>query len=371
MLAGRAPVAQQEPTGIVIRRTRAIRHTICRFRQVRSVLRRGDCLLMRVSGDDAPPLLEAISRDFAPAMADRRSINRTNRTVPRVCVLGAGVAGLSTAAALLDVLPGCDITLLAEQWGSDLTSAGAAGIWMPYKLSETPEDLSLRWSGATLDHLMDLVHSRSAAAAGVQPVRASCLFLAPEPDPYWSGLVTGFRRMKSRELERFSSSVDWDGVRAAATEAEASAAATAEGWTDGYAFDTVQCCAACHTEPPAKHSVLAYHHAPMHVTHHCAPMCLAYHHARFQRDTSQSSTIDHISACRHPQPCASRRCVALVPLHRGVLYCCVYHRWCARAGCTCDGSCGALRLQVQRMCTRALFFSGLHKLCVVLQLVCY
>jgi glycine/D-amino acid oxidase-like deaminating enzyme len=60
---------------------------------------------------------------------------------PKICVLGAGVVGLTTALRLLTRFPEADLTIFAEKFGGDTTTAGAAGVWQPYKLSETPEDL--------------------------------------------------------------------------------------------------------------------------------------------------------------------------------------------------------------------------------------
>jgi len=51
-------------------------------------------------------------------------------------------------------MPEAHITIYASKFGSDVTTHGAAGVWMPYKLSETPEALTDRWasssSGVTL-----------------------------------------------------------------------------------------------------------------------------------------------------------------------------------------------------------------------------
>lgn len=37
--------------------------------------------------------------------------------------------------------------MYASRFGSDVTTHGAAGVWMPYKLSETPEVLTDRCAG--------------------------------------------------------------------------------------------------------------------------------------------------------------------------------------------------------------------------------
>lgn len=55
-----------------------------------------------------------------------------------------------------------------------------------------------RWGRETFDHLVGLVHSDEAVQAGVQLCYAHCLFLAPEPDPFWASSVHGFRRMSAQ-----------------------------------------------------------------------------------------------------------------------------------------------------------------------------
>jgi D-amino-acid oxidase len=45
---------------------------------------------------------------------------------------------------LQQALPSARITIYADKFGSDLASHGAAGVWQPYKLSETPELLTHR-----------------------------------------------------------------------------------------------------------------------------------------------------------------------------------------------------------------------------------
>ena len=105
---------------------------------------------------------------------------------------------------------------------------------------------------------MSLVHSEDAVQGGVQLCYAHCLFLAPEPDPFWADSVQGFRRMSDQELQLFSRPVDWPDIQAAAAAAAAidacsstssgmgdgsidsyAAAATATSFVDGYTFNTV------------------------------------------------------------------------------------------------------------------------------------
>ena len=62
--------------------------------------------------------------------------------MPEVCILGAGVIGLSTALRLQQQVPGVSVTIVSEEFSPDTTSDGAAGIWGPYMLGEK-QDLTL------------------------------------------------------------------------------------------------------------------------------------------------------------------------------------------------------------------------------------
>ena len=46
-------------------------------------------------------------------------------------VVGAGVVGLCTALNIQQTIPGCLVTVMADKFGEDTTSDGAAGIFRP------------------------------------------------------------------------------------------------------------------------------------------------------------------------------------------------------------------------------------------------
>lgn len=70
-----------------------------------------------------------------------------------VTVIGAGVVGLTSALRICEELPGTKVTVIAERFDQDTTSAGAAGLWEPYKLSDTPPELIKQWGQETFQHL--------------------------------------------------------------------------------------------------------------------------------------------------------------------------------------------------------------------------
>lgn len=50
----------------------------------------------------------------------------------KICVVGAGVVGLTTALELRNQFRDIDITILADNFNAETTSDGAAGLSMPY-----------------------------------------------------------------------------------------------------------------------------------------------------------------------------------------------------------------------------------------------
>jgi D-amino-acid oxidase len=58
----------------------------------------------------------------------------------KIAVVGAGIIGLSSAVRIQEELglPNVHITLIAEKFSPETTSDGAAGIWGPYLLGDTP-----------------------------------------------------------------------------------------------------------------------------------------------------------------------------------------------------------------------------------------
>lgn len=56
-----------------------------------------------------------------------------------ICVVGAGVNGLSSAVCIKNQYPDANVTIIADKFSPLTTGDGAAGLWLPYLLSNTPE----------------------------------------------------------------------------------------------------------------------------------------------------------------------------------------------------------------------------------------
>ena len=59
----------------------------------------------------------------------------------KVCVIGAGVIGVSSAVRVLDLCPGSDVTIVTDEISPNTTSDVAGGFWEPHLLGDTPVEL--------------------------------------------------------------------------------------------------------------------------------------------------------------------------------------------------------------------------------------
>ncbi|MFW6091069.1 MAG: FAD-dependent oxidoreductase [Actinomycetota bacterium] len=110
-----------------------------------------------------------------------------------VVVVGAGVAGLSTAIRLQDA--GLDVRIVAREMPLETTSSVAAAVWFPYRAY--PEDRVLDWGARTFQEFERLA---AVPGSGVRMASARELFTHETPDPWWTTAVTGLRRCTGAEL---------------------------------------------------------------------------------------------------------------------------------------------------------------------------
>ncbi|XP_073339070.1 D-aspartate oxidase [Pagrus major] len=123
----------------------------------------------------------------------------------RVCVVGAGVIGFSTAVCIAEALPFCSVTLLADEFSPDTTSDGAAGILFAAKFPDIPLERQKHWFKDSFDHLLAIAQSQHSPEAGVMLSSGWQIFKEVPADkkPFWSDYVIGFRFMTEGELKRF------------------------------------------------------------------------------------------------------------------------------------------------------------------------
>jgi D-amino-acid oxidase len=111
----------------------------------------------------------------------------------QILVIGAGVAGLSSALRLAEA--GHAVHVRARERPPETTSAVAAAIWYPY-LAE-PADRVREWAGVTL---REFVRLAADPATGIVLRDGLEVFRHPVDDPPWASVVPGFRRAVRNEL---------------------------------------------------------------------------------------------------------------------------------------------------------------------------
>jgi D-amino-acid oxidase len=109
----------------------------------------------------------------------------------RVCVVGAGVLGLSVAVELLT--RGHRVDVVARDLPLETTSAVAAGLWHPHRVGADPR--VLRWATTTYDVLAGLAAdgAEDGADTGVRVLPGLEVLAAESALPWWAPAVPDLR----------------------------------------------------------------------------------------------------------------------------------------------------------------------------------
>ena len=89
---------------------------------------------------------------------------------PSICVVGAGIVGLTTAIQLQNEFPQSKITIIADKFDADTTSFGAAGVFRPmrFKLKGTTSLDFTEWVEESWRVFSNLAKSSFAGEAGCE-----------------------------------------------------------------------------------------------------------------------------------------------------------------------------------------------------------
>lgn len=123
--------------------------------------------------------------------------------VRKVCVIGAGIIGLSSALRILESIDDVEVTIISENFSPYTTTDVAAGFWTPYRMGNTPNHLIKRWGGDTYNYLMELSESEEAKRCGVHMLSGYYLFYKEKKDVFWKDIVLHFRDLTTKELQMF------------------------------------------------------------------------------------------------------------------------------------------------------------------------
>lgn len=111
-----------------------------------------------------------------------------------VLVIGAGVAGLSSAYMLSDA--GYDVTIYTKDYTKDTVSAVAGAYWEPYLVQ--PAEKVNKWSRFTYDYAR--ANITQDTRSGIREVKVNSYHEPSAPDPSWKMAAEGFERLSSYEL---------------------------------------------------------------------------------------------------------------------------------------------------------------------------
>ena len=111
-------------------------------------------------------------------------------TAPRVVVVGAGVAGLTTAAVLLE--RGVAVRIVARERSPRTTSDVPAALWYPFKAE--PLHRVLGWARVSHARFRAIALGEEGARAGVRLREGLEVFPWKIEEPWWREAVPSFRR---------------------------------------------------------------------------------------------------------------------------------------------------------------------------------
>lgn len=127
----------------------------------------------------------------------------------RICIVGAGVVGLSMAMKIIEEIKdekSVEISILAENFTNQTTSYGSGGLWEPYQIIGTPNDLINKWGETSFQYFMKLYYSVHASEAGIQLMQAYSLYTAEEcinlKLPSWKDIALDFKVLGNQELRQ-------------------------------------------------------------------------------------------------------------------------------------------------------------------------
>src|SRR5512138_1341350 len=117
-----------------------------------------------------------------------------NAPQPPIVVVGAGVAGLTTALVL--AREGAKVRVVARERSPHTTSDVAAAVWYPFRVG--PQGRALAWSRRTLEVFRTLLGVPEAGVGWLPGIDLHPVAAAAEP--WWKEAAPSFRRAAQSEL---------------------------------------------------------------------------------------------------------------------------------------------------------------------------
>lgn len=123
---------------------------------------------------------------------------------PNIAVIGAGVVGLTTAKLIQEKIRGANVTVIADKFSADTTSAVAAGIFRPGTSFRGPtQEITKKWVNDSWYYWQDILKTSDAPIAGIMSL-SSYLFSKDNPhvtkNHLIENLVPIYRSVQDQEL---------------------------------------------------------------------------------------------------------------------------------------------------------------------------
>lgn len=123
---------------------------------------------------------------------------------PKICVVGAGVVGLTTALEILKTIPDCELTIIADKFNSDTTSDGAAGLFAPVCTFRGPtKEITREWIKYSYEYYRKLLDSNCGVSELYGYILSNTTKEAAQ-DEVLSGIVKCYQPATEEELAGLS-----------------------------------------------------------------------------------------------------------------------------------------------------------------------
>ncbi|XP_076061167.1 D-amino acid oxidase 2 isoform X5 [Oratosquilla oratoria] len=121
-------------------------------------------------------------------------------SAPEVVVVGCGVVGLGAALNVQQKVHGSRVRIVTEATTPHTTADGAAGLWGPYIIEDTPVNKIIKWSSSTWDLFHGWMKSGANTSVMLIPgVTISNQELQPEP---WRHIPFAYRHLDQPTIRK-------------------------------------------------------------------------------------------------------------------------------------------------------------------------
>ncbi|XP_045159215.2 D-aspartate oxidase-like isoform X2 [Mercenaria mercenaria] len=122
----------------------------------------------------------------------------------KICVVGAGVIGLSSALRIIELHPEAEVVVIADKFSPGTTSDVSGGFWEPHLLGDTPQEKIRKWSSKTFEHMSWLANTDCAKYTGTCMVSGYQMSSDPNTEaPFWKDQVKNFRVLSQDEMKQY------------------------------------------------------------------------------------------------------------------------------------------------------------------------